>query len=137
MKLIRLKELRPDVWEEAMRQTLKQCNLKFWSQLVEDDSSLTFAFALDNSDQKKDVWIAIDREEDFTLYDQWVASQSKQTEPQSKIDLEYWRWEYAGRAMQGTNMEMYANTFGNKWAEKVATDSVYMADTLIKELQKK
>jgi hypothetical protein len=43
---------------------------------------------------------------------------------------------FAALAMQGTNTEAYANTFGNKWAENVAKDSVQMADALLAELDK-
>lgn len=43
---------------------------------------------------------------------------------------------FAALAMQATDLELYANTFGNKWAEKVADDAVKMADALIEQLNK-
>lgn len=41
---------------------------------------------------------------------------------------------FAALAMQASNMEAYADTFGTEWAEHVAKDSVTMADALIKAL---
>ena len=46
------------------------------------------------------------------------------------------RQYYAGIAMQATDLEAYANKYGHKWAERVAADSVSMADALIAELEK-
>jgi hypothetical protein len=46
------------------------------------------------------------------------------------------RERFAMAAMQGTNMEAYANAFGNQWAIHVAKDAVIMADALIAELEK-
>ena len=136
MKLSRLKELRPDVWEEAKRQTIKQEGKEKWDYYVGYDASIGSAFIWDDSDQNYKIWNNINSFEDFTLYDEWAASQVKQPDPESKKDLDYWRYQFAGMAMQGTNLEQYANNFGNKWTEKVAIDSVQMADALIKELQK-
>jgi hypothetical protein len=42
---------------------------------------------------------------------------------------------FAGLAMQATDLELYANSHGHKWAEEVAKDSVKMADALLKELE--
>ena len=136
MKLSRLKELRPDVWEEAKRQTIEQECEEKWDYYVRCDASIGSALTWSDSEQGIDVWSGIDYHDDFTLYDEWAASQVKQPEPESKKDLDYWRYQFAGMAMQATDLEQYANNFGNKWAEKVAIDSVQMADALIKELQK-
>ena len=43
---------------------------------------------------------------------------------------------FAGLAMQATDLEQYANTYGNKWAERVAADAVMMADALLEQLEK-
>lgn len=53
-------------------------------------------------------------------------------------DLEYWRLEYAGRAMQGvfSNSRLSAG-FIDKHPEKFVKDCIEIADTLIAELQKK
>lgn len=135
MKLSRLKELRPDVWEEAKRQTIKLRSQERWDLAVIDDDLLMPLFKWIDSDQGEQVWNRID-DGDFTLYDEWLASQVKQPEPENKKEIDYWRYQFAGMAMQATDLEQYANNFGNKWAEKVAIDSVQMADALIKELQK-
>lgn len=134
MKLSRLKELRPDVWEEAKRQTIKQKGEEKWDCYVIRKVNISMAFTWIDSDQGHKPWQNIYYHEDFTLYDEWLASQAKQ--PESKKEIEYWRYQFAGMAMQATDLEQYANNFGNKWAEKVAIDSVQMADALIKELQK-
>ena len=136
MKLSRLKELRPDVWEEAKRQTIKQKGEINWHSYVSNDNHINSLFTWINSDQEHKPWQNIYYHEDFTLYDEWLASQTKQPEPENKKVIEYWRYQFAGMAMQATDLEQYANNFGNKWAEKVAIDSVQMADALIKELQK-
>lgn len=136
MKLSRLKELRPDVWEEAKRQTIKLRSQERWDLAVIDDDLLMPLFKWIDSDQGDKVWSRIYYLENFTLYDEWLASQTKQPDPESKKVIEYWRYQFAGMAMQATDLEQYANNFGNKWAEKVAIDSVQMADALIKELQK-
>lgn len=136
MKLSRLKYLRPDVWEEAKRQTIKLRSQERWDLAVIDDDLLMPLFKWIDSDQGDKVWSRIYYHEDFTIYDEWLASQTKQPEPESKKEIDYWRYKFAGMAMQATDLEQYANNFGNKWAEKVAIDSVQMADALIKELQK-
>ena len=136
MKLSRLKELRPDVWEEAKRQTIKQEGEEKWDIYVRCDAVIGNTFIWLDSEQKEKPWQDIYYHEDFTLYDEWLASQTKQPDPESKKEIEYWRYQFAGMAMQATDLEQYANNFGNKWAEKVAIDSVQMADALIKELQK-
>lgn len=43
---------------------------------------------------------------------------------------------FSGLAMQAADLEKYADAFGDKWAERVAKDSVIMADALLKELEK-
>jgi hypothetical protein len=136
MKLSRLKELRPDVWEEAKRQTIKQKGEEKWDYYVRNDVDISMAFTWINSDQEHKPWQNIYYHDDFTLYDEWLANQTKQPDPGSKKEIDYWRYQFAGMAMQATDLEQYANNFGNKWAEKVAIDSVQMADALIKELQK-
>ena len=132
MKLRRLKELRPDVWEEAKRQAIKLRSQERWDLAVIDDDLLMPLFKWIDSDQGDKVWSRIYYLENFTLYDEWLASQTKQPDPESKKVIEYWRYQFAGMAMQATDLEQYANNFGNKWAEKVAIDSVQMADALIK-----
>jgi len=42
---------------------------------------------------------------------------------------------FAALAMQATDLELYAKSYGHKWAEEVAKDSVKMADALLKELE--
>ena len=42
---------------------------------------------------------------------------------------------FAGLAMQATDLEQYAEKYGNKWADEVAKDSVIMADALLKQLE--
>lgn len=44
---------------------------------------------------------------------------------------------FSGLAMQAADLEKYADAFGDKWAERVAKDSVIMADALLKELETK
>ena len=41
---------------------------------------------------------------------------------------------FAAKAMQATDLEKYADKYGNKWADEVAKDSVSMADALISAL---
>jgi hypothetical protein len=41
---------------------------------------------------------------------------------------------FAACAMQATDLEAYANNYGNKWAYEVAKDSIAMADELLKQL---
>ena len=113
MKLSRLKELRPDVWEEAKRQTIKLRSQERWDLAIIDDDLLTPLFKWRESDQGEQVWNRID-DGDFTLYDERLASQTKQPDPESKKVIEYWRYQFAGMAMQGFDLEQYANSFGNK-----------------------
>ena len=42
---------------------------------------------------------------------------------------------FAGLAMQATNLEAYADTFGNEWAVHVVKDSIALADELLKQLE--
>jgi hypothetical protein len=42
---------------------------------------------------------------------------------------------FAALAMQATDLELYAKSYGHKWAEEVAKDSVKMADALLKQLE--
>ena len=57
--------------------------------------------------------------------------------PVPDYDLGLSKREYfAGLAMQATNLEVYADTYGLEWADKVAKDSVLMADALLAELDK-
>lgn len=42
---------------------------------------------------------------------------------------------YAGLAIQNTDLELYADKFGNKWAEHAAADAVKMADALLYALE--
>ena len=42
---------------------------------------------------------------------------------------------FAALAMQATDLEIYADKYGNKWSDEVAKDSVQMADALIKALE--
>lgn len=44
---------------------------------------------------------------------------------------------FAAKAMQATDLEAYANKYGNKWADEVAKDSVQMADALLRALEEK
>lgn len=135
MKLSRLKELRPDVWDEAKFQTIKQKSADSWDYCVNRDVALGVLFTWGVSDQDHKIWNKIDKDEDFTLFDQWLVSQSKGPEPQSKIDLEYWRYKFAGMAMQGmfANSTVYFN-INNK--DMVVSNAARYADLLIKELQK-
>ena len=41
---------------------------------------------------------------------------------------------FAVLSMQATDLEKYAETYGNKWANEVAKDSVLMADALLSAL---
>jgi hypothetical protein len=137
MKLSRLKELRPDVWEEAKRQTIKQKGEQGWDESVKIDNINTIYFIWSKSDQKFFAWGNIYHNQDFTLYDEWAASQVKQPEPESKKDLDYWRYQFAGMAMQG----MLSNTkvdlrIIDKLPLKFAKECINVADLLIKELQK-
>ena len=75
MKLSRLKELRPDVWEEAKRQTIKQKGEQGWDESVKIDNINTIYFIWINSDQKHKPWQNIYYHDDFTLYDEWAAKQ--------------------------------------------------------------
>jgi len=59
-----------------------------------------------------------------------LLAEAKKAEPLTKREL------FAIAVMQGTNMDAYANTFGNQWAIHAAKDAVIMADALIAELQK-
>lgn len=130
MKLSRLKELRPDVWEEAKRQTIKQEGEEKWYRY---DSSIGSAFVWADSEQGIDVWSGIYYHEDFTLYDEWAASQVKQPEPESKKDLDYWRYQFAGMAMQGI---LSIDRIMRNDKELLYNESLAIADGLIKELQK-
>lgn len=135
MNLSRLKELRPDVWEEAKRQTIEQECEEIWDYYVRCDASIGSALTWSDSEQGIDVWSGIDYHDDFTLYDEWLASQTKQ--PESKKDLDYWRYQFAGMAMQG----MLSNTkvglrIIDKLPLKFAKECINVADLLIKELQK-
>ena len=88
------------------------------------------AFTWINSDQKDKPWQNIYYFEDFTLYDEWAASQVKQPEPESKKDLDYWRYQFAGMAMQAViSCSGYITDEGIR-------NCVKNADLLIKELQK-
>lgn len=42
---------------------------------------------------------------------------------------------FAGLAMHTSDLDAYANKYGNKWAIEVAKDSVLMADELLKALE--
>jgi len=44
---------------------------------------------------------------------------------------------FAAKAMQATDLEAYADKYGNKWADEVAKDSVQMADALLRALEEK
>jgi hypothetical protein len=137
MKLSRLKELRPDVWEEAKRQTIKLRSQERWDLAVIDDDLLMPLFKWIDSDQKHKPWQNIYYHDDFTLYDEWLSSQTKQPEPESKKVIEYWRYRFAGMAMQG----MLSNTkvdlrIIDKLPLKFAKECINVADLLIKELQK-
>lgn len=137
MKLSRLKELRPDVWEEAKRHTIKLRSQERWDLAVIDDDLLMPLFKWIDSDQGDKVWSRIYYLENFTLYDEWLASQTKQPDPESKKVIEYWRYQFAGMAMQG----MLSNTkvdlrIIDKLPLKFAKECINVADALIKELQK-
>jgi len=41
---------------------------------------------------------------------------------------------FAGLAMQASDLEAYANKYGEDWPNKVAKDSILMADELLKQL---
>lgn len=43
---------------------------------------------------------------------------------------------FAAMAMQASDLEVYAEKYGSKWAKEVAIDSVQMADALLAELEK-
>ena len=43
---------------------------------------------------------------------------------------------FAALAMQSSDLDAYAERFGNKWAKRVAKDAVEMADALLEELEK-
>jgi hypothetical protein len=133
MKLSRLKELRPDVWEEAKRQTIEQECEEKWDYYVRIDVDISMAFTWINSDQKDKPWQNIYYFEDFTLYDEWAASQVKQPEPESKKDLDYWRYQFAGMAMHGI---LSIDRIMRNDKELLYNESLAIADGLIKELQK-
>jgi hypothetical protein len=40
---------------------------------------------------------------------------------------------FAAKAMQASDLEQYANTFGINWAEKVSEDSFKLADAMLKQ----
>lgn len=42
---------------------------------------------------------------------------------------------FAAKALQATDLEQYANVYGNEWAERVAKDSYLMADAMLKQRQ--
>lgn len=44
---------------------------------------------------------------------------------------------FAVLAMQATDLEAYADKYGNKWADEAAKDSVQMADALLRALAEK
>ncbi|HMT77895.1 MAG TPA: hypothetical protein PKA44_09300 [Saprospiraceae bacterium] len=141
MKLSRLKELRPDVWEEARRNTVREVSEEYWAKYVINDGSLKNLFYWCDSEQGELVWQAIEVAEDFTLYDEWLSSQTKQPEPESKKDLDYWRYQFAGMAMQGfaSNNAFCKGVPDGQidvYFEIVVKSSLDVADRLIKELQK-
>ena len=133
MKLSRLKELRPDVWEEAKRHTIKQKGEEIWDYCLRCDVCISMAFTWINSDQKHKPWQNIYYHDDFTLYDEWLASQTKQPDPESKKDLDYWRYQFAGMAMQGI---LSIDRIMRNDKELLYNESLAIADGLIKELQK-
>ena len=133
MKLSRLKELRPDVWEEAKRQTIEQECEEKWDYYVRCDASIGMAFTWINSDQEHKPWQNIYYHDDFTLYDEWLSSQTKQPEPESKKDLDYWRYQFAGMAMQGI---LSIDRIMRNDKELLYNESLAIAAGLIKELQK-
>ena len=139
MKLSRLKQLRPDVWEEAKRQTIKQKGEEKWDYYVRIDVDISMAFTWINSDQEHKPWQNIYYHDDFTLYDEWLASQTKQ--PESKKEIDYWRYKFTGMAMQGfaSNHAFCKDVPDGQiddYFEIVVKSSLEVADKLIKELQK-
>lgn len=69
----------------------------------------------------------------FAVSKEMCEASEIETYPYGLTKREY----FAGLAMQATDLEIYGNRFGNKWADEVAKDSVQMANALLRALEDK
>jgi hypothetical protein len=145
MKKIRewLNELPVEIRQRAIRNAEKSEWEALYNECSNDYAALNESFHWPKSPEGDDFWrewyvflktggdkpTIEPADGSAVVADHFVESNEK-IEPMTK------REQFAMAAMQGTNMEAYANAFGNQWAIHVAKDAVIMADALIAELNK-
>lgn len=55
---------------------------------------------------------------------------------EKKLENKKLRDDFAGKAMQATDLEKYADMFGLEWADRVAEDSYKLADAMLNQREK-
>lgn len=74
MKLSRLKELRPDVWEEAKMETIRENGKVFWDMAKAHDFHFFICFTFKNtSNEEMWAWLHLGK---TTLLKEWEAKQT-------------------------------------------------------------